>query len=55
MHIFGVNRSSNKHANKGWIVDRIVDDLRKERDVSAKELKERVEIKFSISLSYNRV
>jgi MuDR family transposase len=51
----GDNRSGNKHANKGWIVDIIVDDLRKEGDVSVKELKQRVETKFSISLPYNRV
>jgi MuDR family transposase len=47
---YGVNTSGNKHDNKGWIIDRIVGDLRKEEDVSAKELKQRVETKFSISL-----
>jgi hypothetical protein len=26
----GVNKSENKHASKGWIADRIVNDLRSE-------------------------
>ena len=41
---FRINRSGNKHANKAWIADRIIDDLRREGDLSAKELKRRVEM-----------
>ena len=51
----GVNKSGNKHATKGWIADRIIDDLRSEGDTPAKVLKRKLERKFGIKLPYFRV
>ena len=52
---YGINKCGNKHATQGWISDRIIDDLRKEGDITTKVLKQRLESKFGVSVPYHRV
>ena len=51
----GFNKSRNKHATRGWIVDRIVNDLRSEGDTPPKVLKRKLEKRFGIQIPYLRV
>jgi hypothetical protein len=48
----GVNKSGNKHATKGWIADKIINDLRSEGDISTKKLQNKLEKKFGILIPY---